>query len=182
MEDALPELLARDLEAGFDGMVRAYQDRIYAFALGMTASSADAEEVAQDTFVRAYRALGTYGSDRRRELRLNAWLHRLALNVFRNRWRRRGPALVPLDGAPELAERAEEGPQEWVERADGLLRLGRLVTRLPEGQRAAVVLRCVEGLPYADVAEALGQPVGTVKSNVHRGLSGLRRQLGGEEE
>src|ERR1700716_3380516 len=74
-------------------MVETHQHRIYGFALNLSATPADAEEIAQDAFVRAHRALAGYDADRVRELKVSAWLHRIALNVFRNRARRpRGAA------------------------------------------------------------------------------------------
>src|ERR1700687_548018 len=74
-------------ERMFDRMVHEHQDRVYALGLALTGNRHDAEEVAQDTFLRAYRALVTYSPDRIRELKQKAWLHRIALNVVRNRAR-----------------------------------------------------------------------------------------------
>src|SRR6266542_913157 len=98
--------LARDLAGGFEAMVHAYQHRLYAFALGMSGEPADAEDIAQDTFVRAHTALRRYSSDRIRTLRLNAWLHQIALNVVRNRVRRRSLRLVPLEPETPAADTA----------------------------------------------------------------------------
>jgi RNA polymerase sigma factor (sigma-70 family) len=85
----------------FERMVEAHQHRIYGFALNLSGNPADAEEIAQDAFVRAHRALGGYDADRVRELKVSAWLHRIALNVFRNRVRRRMRETVPLDSVAE---------------------------------------------------------------------------------
>jgi RNA polymerase sigma-70 factor, ECF subfamily len=170
------ELLARDLDRGFEQLVGEFQHRLFAFALGLAGDPADAEEVAQDAFLRAYRALGGYEPERIRALHLSAWLHRIALNVFRNRVRRRSLRVVPLEGALQLAEPAA-GPEEAALRSATLAELAGLLGGLPERQRAAVVLRCVQDLTYADAAEVLGVPEGTVKSNVHRGLGALRARL-----
>ena len=80
-EGSLETDLARDLDGSFERLVLAYQDRLYAFALRFCGNREDAEEVAQDAFVRAYRALKTYPADRVRALALRAWLYRIALNV-----------------------------------------------------------------------------------------------------
>jgi RNA polymerase sigma-70 factor (ECF subfamily) len=176
MDAELPARLAVDLPGGFDALVRSFQHRIFAFALGLSGDPADAEEVAQDAFLRAYRALLTYDAERIRGLALSAWLHRIALNVFRNRVRRRMLRVMPLDGELKIADR-RAGPEEQALRSAALLELASLVAGLPELQRAAVVLRCVQDLPYAEVAQVLGQPKGTVKSNVHRGLAALRARL-----
>ena len=87
-DEHLAARLATDLDANFEDLVRTYQDRLFGFALRMTAESQDAEESAQDAFVRAYRALERYPTEQRRTLKLKAWLYRITLNVVRNRVRR----------------------------------------------------------------------------------------------
>jgi RNA polymerase sigma-70 factor (ECF subfamily) len=155
----------------FERMVHEHQHRVFALGLALTGNRHDAEEVAQDTFLRAYRALVTYPPDRIRELKQKPWLHRIALNVVRNRVRGVRPRLVELNGSePDHSP----GPE-----AGALLRaemdaLAERVAGLPARYRDAVVLRHVQELSYEEAADALGQPVGTVKSNVHRGLQLLR--------
>ncbi len=86
----------------FERLVRDHQHRIYALGLALTGNRHDAEDVAQDTFVRAYRALATYPPERIRELKQKAWLHRIAVNVVRNRVRGvrpRGGRAAPCTGA-----------------------------------------------------------------------------------
>ena len=173
--------LAADLAAGFESMVRTYQHRLYAFALAMSGEPADAEEVAQDTFLRAHTALRRYPAARIRELRLNAWLHQIALNVFRNRVRRRSLRLVPMEPELSVAD-TTPGPEARALSRAVLRELANLVSGLPDQQRAAVVLRCVQGMTYAEVAAQLDQPEGTVKSHVHRGLQALRRRAGSLSE
>ncbi|TMF32536.1 MAG: RNA polymerase sigma factor [Chloroflexi bacterium] len=158
-------------ERVFERLVRDNQDRIYAVSLALTGNRHDAEEVAQDTFLRAYRALMTYPPDRVRELKQKAWLHRIAVNVFRNRVRGTRPRLVELNGnEPDRGV----GPEADVIRRAEIDALVARVACLPLRYREAVVLRHVHELSYAEAAEALGQPVGTVKANVHRGLKILR--------
>jgi RNA polymerase sigma factor (sigma-70 family) len=175
MEAELRERLATDLDGGFEALVRAFQHRLFAFAFAMSGNAADAEEVAQDAFVRAHRALRRYDAARIRELSLSAWLHRIALNAFRNRVRRRGARLVPLLPEVELADGSPGPERQALARAE-LRELAADLGRLPEQHRTAVVLRCVQGLSYADAASLLGQPEGSVRSNVHRGLTALRRR------
>lgn len=185
-DDGLAAALAADLDGAFERVVLAYQVRLYTFALRLTGSPQDAEEVAQDAFVRAYRALRAYPAERVAALALKPWLYRIALNVARNRARGRRLRVVPLDGAdgaprldPPAAER--DRPEAVVARAERGDELGALVAALPARYRAAVVLRHVEGWGYGEVAAALGQPVGTVKANVHRGVRLLRQALLREE-
>lgn len=173
----LKAALAGDLNAGFEALVHAYQHRLYSFGLSMSGEPADAEEIAQDTFLRAHAALRRYPVGRIGELRLSAWLHQIALNVFRNRVRRRRLRVVPLDPEMPAADQSP-GPERQALSRAALRELANLISGLPEHHRAAVVLRCVQGMSYAEVAALLGQPEGTVKANVHRGLQALRRRAG----
>jgi RNA polymerase sigma factor (sigma-70 family) len=173
----LKERLVAGVDGAFELLVHAYQHRLFAFALSLSGNAADAEEIAQDAFLRAHRALRGYGAERIGELRLSAWLHRITLNVLRNRVRRRGLRVVPLESAPEPADRSL-GPEAHAERRAEMAELANLVSGLPEHHRNAVVLRCVQGMTYAEAAAVLGQPEGTVKANVHRGLLALRRRAG----
>jgi RNA polymerase sigma-70 factor (ECF subfamily) len=181
-DGGLAAALADDLPGSFERAVLAFQDRLYAFALRLTGSARDAEEITQDAFVRAYRALQGYPPERRRALALRPWLYRIALNVTRNHVRRRRLPLAPLDGeGPEPAADPAGRPSAVLARAERVRTLTRLVERLPERYRAAVVLRHVEGLGYGEIGAVLGQPVGTTKANVHRGLALLRRGLEAED-
>jgi RNA polymerase sigma-70 factor (ECF subfamily) len=185
--DPLNADLAADLDGAFENMVRAFQDRLYSFALRLGGSREDAEEVAQDAFVRAYRALKTYPPERIRALSLQAWLYRITLNVARNRWRGKRVRLVSFEngGADgEAARRAWEAPDAAERRPDSRLEreqeragLASLVATLPERYRAALILRYVEGLRLEEVATILEQPLGTAKSNVHRAVNLLRRAI-----
>jgi len=181
--DDLAERLAADLDGCFETLVRAYQDRLYAFALRLSGSAPDAEEIAQDAFVRAYRALGSYPADRVRALALRPWLYRITLNVARNRGRGRRLRLVSLTGdddRPGVAEpvaAARDRPESVFERTERGNELAALVAALPTRHRTAVVLRHVEGMSYREAAAVLDQPIGTVKANAHRGIRSLRAAL-----
>ena len=99
--DPLAARLAHDLDGAFEALVTAHADLVYGLALRSTRDPAAAEDLAQDAFVRAYRALAGYPPQRIRELHLRAWLTRLTINLSRNRARDRlaRPALAPLDEA-----------------------------------------------------------------------------------
>ncbi len=166
-------------ERAFERLVRDHQDRIFALSLALTGNRHDAEEVAQDTFLRAYRALCTYPPERVRELKQKPWLNRIAINVVRNRVRGQRPRLVELNGSePDHSS----GPEEDALRRAEIDALAARVAGLPPRYREAVVLRHVQELSYEEAAEALGQPVGTVKANVHRGLKMLRGENHGERD
>ena len=183
-DESLTAALAADLDSSFEALVLAYQDRLYAFGLRLTGSPRDAEEIAQDALVRAYRALRRYPAERVATLRLRAWLFQVTVNVARNRGRARRLPEVPLvsdDGTHDVlvdqpADESEQ-PEQQAERRAEQDQLAAIVASLPERYRAAVVLRHVQGLSYPEIAAALGQPAGTVKSNVHRGVAYLRASL-----
>lgn len=173
--DDLRARLAVDLDGTFPALVRAEQDLVYGIALRSTRDAGAAEELAQDAFVRAYRALATYDAARIGELRLRAWLARITLNLCRNRARsRRGaPTEVPIEAIaeptdpalrPEPAALAREARADW----------GRRLAALPARYRLAVELRHVHGLSYDEIATALDRPLNTTKTHVHRGLALLR--------
>lgn len=180
--------LARDLDGSFERLVAAYQDRLFAFALRFCGNREDAEEVAQDAFVRAYRALRGYPAERVRSLATRAWLYQIVLNVARNRFRRKRHRTVSLDAAARAAhgedaapfdppDRAEERPDSRFEQKRNRADIATLVAGLPPRYREPLILRYVEGLPIAEVAAVLKQPLGTAKSNVHRAVNALRDSL-----
>lgn len=182
---ALIEALASDLARGFECLVLRYQQRFYVLALRMLNSAPDAEEVTQDTFVRAHRALASYPPERIRELRLDSWLYRILLNLTRNRVRATPlPALsldIPEEERP-LAVRADRAtePEDALLRSEDASALAMALFRLPFHLRAAVILRHVQGHTYREIALLLDQPEGTVKAHVHRGTRLLRGMLEAE--
>ena len=166
--------LARDLDGAFEQFVVAYRDRVYGLALNLTGSRASADDVAQDVFVAAYRALRRYPPARRRALALRSWLYTIALNRVRNLVRATRPS-ASLDGVAEsLRADHRDEPGAHVERRESTAELRAALARLPLRYRGPVVLRHIEERSYAEIAVILGQPVGTVKANVHRGLAQLR--------
>lgn len=187
MDGPLLADLATDLDATFERLVLDHQDRLYTIALRLLGDPRDAEEVAQDAFVRAYRALAGYDPGRIRDLRLRPWLATIAINLCRNHARRRTPRLVPLDpsepgqtndraagaGAMFLAD-PTGGPLESAVRRDAAHAWAGLLASLPALYRAPVVLRHVDGLSYEEMSSVLGRPEGTLKSQVHRGVALLR--------
>jgi RNA polymerase sigma-70 factor, ECF subfamily len=184
-DERLCTALVANLESGFEALVLAYQHRLYGFALRLSGNAEDAEEIAQDAFVRAYRALSTYTPPQTATLRLRPWLFQIALNVFRNRIRGaiKQPYRVPLDTSSEgdLADRlfasAGDQPEQAAVNSEGERLLTQLISALPEHFRIAIVLRHIEGLSYSEMAALLGQPAGTLKAHVHRGVKQLRVAL-----
>ena len=178
MTDDLPFRLSEDLEAAFPDVVAGYEQAVFSTALRMSGRPEDAADMAAEAFLRAYSALRTYPSERIRQLQLRPWLLTIVLNLLRNEARAasRRPAHVGLEPWAPVHD-GREGPEQQAQRRDGQARLGGLLTELPDAQRTAVVLRHVVGLPYAELAAAMGCPEGTAKSHVSRGLRRLRALL-----
>lgn len=171
-EQTLTTDLARDLDGAFERYVRATADGIFSGALRMLGDRSDAEDVMQETYARAYRALQGYEADRILSLRVDGWTWTIAANLCRNRLRSR--ARRPTSPLGDR-ERAVGGPSTEEEALSDLsAALRDALLDLPFPQRAGVVLRHVLDLSYPEIAEALDRPEGTVKADVHRGLARLR--------
>lgn len=177
---ALCERLAADVDSAFADVVTIHQDLVYGVALRLVRDDAAAQDVAQDAFVRAYRALKRYPAERIRELRLRGWLARIALNAARNSLRQRRPH-ADIDESALTLTAPQDGPSRLVERRDDRRMWARLLAGLPDRYRLAVALRHVEGLSYGELAEALNRPLGSVKSDVHRGTALLRAAYDAEQ-
>lgn len=169
-----PARLAKDLDGAFATLVAHHQDLVFGMARRMTGNPEDAEDLAQEAFLRAYRALGGYHKTRIRELRLRGWLAQITLNLGRNRARDSGPATAELEAALEPPDPPRDRPESVAERREAARYWKTLLSELPPRFRRAVELRHVDGLSYGELADALDRPVGTVKSDVHRGTRLLR--------
>jgi len=182
-DDALALRLARNLDAAFPDLVAGHASRLYTIALRLLGDATDAEEVAQDTLVRAHRAMAGYSSTRIAELRLRPWLAAIAVNLARNRRRRisdRHPAESierMVESGFDLRDDGKADPPMTALRRESLTELAQLLLGLPPTLRSAIVLRHVDGLSVAETAAALGRPEGTVKAQVARGLDRLRAML-----
>lgn len=174
----LTRRLADDLDGAFEPLVRAHVDRLFSIALRLTGDQRDAEEIAQDALVRAYRALARYDAARIRTLALRPWLTTLTLNLARSRRRRISDRRPPaaLDGPVVDALRSPDRnqPEAASVRREEAQRLACHLATLPDRYRAPIVLRYVDDLSYSEMAEVLGRPEGTLKAQVHRGLALLR--------
>src|SRR6188768_2520361 len=176
------ELVARstggDLDA-FNQLVVRWERPIFALAYRVIGREEDARDVCQETFLRAFRALGGFKG----EAKFSSWLYRITLNLCRD-WIRR-ERRTPLAQAPEgidLVELAGEAtPHETIEELVGRKELGRAVSRamavLPEDQRTAIILKEYHGLTFQEIAELLDCPLSTVKTRLYQGLTVVRKQL-----
>ena len=184
-DEDLPILLATDLDNYFGQLVVLYQPRLYRFALRLTSSPQDAEDMVQETFLRSYHALKSYPAPKVCVLQLRSWLYTIALNIFRNRRRKPEHPSILLDVSedsplleiedPTLEPEEEAYWHEWRRE------LERHLATLAEHYRVAITLYYFEDLSYVEVAELLNQPVGTVKAHIHRALRMLHKALEPQE-
>ncbi|MET9364726.1 RNA polymerase sigma factor [Streptomyces sp. NPDC006632] len=185
MAEQLTERLAVDLDDGFTELVRLHATVVRAFLLRVTGSAAEADDLGQDTFLRAYTALRGYSPERRRALRPRAWLMTIAANTWRNQVRtavRHPVSAVPVEDSCGAWADARPGPEERASASHDRGCLVSALAELPEKPRVAVVLRHVVGMSYGEIAEAQGCPVGTVKAQVSRGIGSLRLLLEGRDD
>jgi RNA polymerase sigma factor (sigma-70 family) len=173
-------ILSSDVDAAFPVLVAAMAQPVYTLALRVCGRD-EAEDIAQEAFVRAYKALLDYSPERRQTLEVRPWVLTIALNVARNRLRSGGREVLldatAMDATSTANDHAAASPEVAADGDDLRSRLITALRRLPPSSREAVVLRHVVGCPVAEVAEILGRPVGTVKAQVWRGLAALRRDL-----
>jgi RNA polymerase sigma-70 factor (ECF subfamily) len=172
-------------QAQFADEAMQYMSSLYSAALRMTRNPADAEDLVQETYLKAYRAFGSF----KEGTNLKAWLYRILTNTFINsyRARRRRPEQSDLDDVEDLylfrrlggleavsaGRSAEEEVLEHFTEAD----VKEAVESLPEQFRMAVLLADVEGFSYKEIAEILDIPIGTVMSRLHRGRKALQKAL-----
>jgi RNA polymerase sigma factor (sigma-70 family) len=151
-------------DSAFESFYREHVAEVYQYALAVLSNPADAEDVTQQTFLNAYRAF----QNGERPHTPHNWLIKIAHNVCRMRWRQasRRPPEVALENAPEPAALDEEKPS-----VDDILRA---LARLPFNQRAAVVMREVEGRTYAEIADVLNTTVPAVEALLFRARTNLR--------
>ena len=176
------ELVARSMGGDLDSfnqLVLRWERPIYALAYRVIGREEDARDVCQETFLRAFRALGGFKG----QAKFSSWLYRITLNLCRD-WIRR-ERRQPLAQAPEgvdlieLAGEAEptESIEELVARKEIGAAIARAMAELPEEQRTAIVLKEYHGLTFQEIADMLDCPLSTVKTRLYQGLTVLRRQL-----
>jgi len=170
----LVDRLRRGDPRAFEDLVIAYQHRVFGVALRMLGNRAEAEELAQEVFLRVHRAIGEFRGD----AKLSTWLYAIASRLCLNRLTSGERRVVRL-GEETLAWLAsrEVGPAEELERTELETALHRAIAELSEERRIVVVLRDLEGLSYEEIAAALELEHGTVRSRLHRARMDLRDKL-----
>jgi RNA polymerase sigma-70 factor (ECF subfamily) len=176
------ELVARSMGGDLDSfnqLVLRWERPIYALAYRVIGREEDARDVAQETFLRAFRALAGFKG----QAKFSSWLYRITLNLCRDwiRRERRAPVAQAPEGVDLLEIAASAEPTETVEDLVSRRELGRAVAKamatLPDEQRTAIVLKEYHGLTFQEIADLLDCPLSTVKTRLYQGLTVLRRQL-----
>ena len=171
----------RGERGAFDLLVLRYQHKVIKLVARLLRDPAEAEDVAQEAFVKAYRALASFRGDSA----FYTWLYRIAVNTARNAMASRQRR--PLDYEAELSDseqsnvetrlRHTDTPEASVLSEEIRETVNRAVSDLPEDLRTAIILREVEGLSYEEIAAAMDCPVGTVRSRIFRAREAIDRSL-----
>jgi RNA polymerase sigma-70 factor (ECF subfamily) len=182
--DVLGAVGAGDRRAEFDRLVQRYHRQAYNVAYRMTGNAADAEDLTQEAFVRAFRFFGNY----RRDWPFDNWLYKIMSNLFVDGLRRKPKA--PLQSLDQPLDRGGRGEDVFLEVPDAAADPERMVmsreldegiqralSALPQDFRMTVVLADMEGLSYEEISAAMGCSLGTVRSRLHRGRKLLRSKI-----
>jgi RNA polymerase sigma-70 factor, ECF subfamily len=156
----------------FDVIVERHQRQVYQLCYRFAGNHEDASDLAQDVFIRAYRGLGRF----KRQSSLGTWLYRIGVNVCLNRVAIKTPKPAPLDHDEVLAGN-EESPSDALLRGERAKQVRAAIARLPDKQRATLVLRVYHELPHEQIAGILGSSVGAVKANFFHALKNLKKLL-----
>jgi RNA polymerase sigma-70 factor (ECF subfamily) len=181
------ELVAGALRGSQDAcreLVTRFERPVYSLVLRMVQDSGLAEDLAQEVFVKAFRRLDSYDP----QWKFSSWLFKIAHNTTIDHLRRGAPETVPLEAeaggergslAAVLADGSVESPLAAAERHDLARSLERAIARLRPDYREAVLMFYVHGASYQEICEATGQPLGTVKTNLHRAKKELAETMTG---
>jgi len=167
----------------FEELVHIYQNKVYALCFKLSGNSSDAQDLAQEAFISAYRSLGNF----RNEADFGTWLHRIAVNTWLNLNRKnKGTNIVYLDEPYQWNENdalqrevpAEDGdPLRSLEEKEFRTLVQSVLLGLTKDHRAVIMLRDVEGYSYEEVSRMLGCSLGTVKSRINRAREVMRQRL-----
>ena len=182
VDQQLVQRVQRGEKAAFDLLVIKYQRKIFRLLSRLIRDPAEVEDVAQEAFIKAYRALPNFRGDSA----FYTWLYRIAINTAKN-WLvsqgRRAPTSTEAD--IEEAETFDDGEQlRDLNTPDAMLltkqvanAVNRAIEQLPEDLKTAIVLRELEGLSYEEIAETMNCPIGTVRSRIFRAREAIAEEL-----
>ncbi|KYC65149.1 hypothetical protein B4098_1068 [Heyndrickxia coagulans] len=166
----------------FNDIVELYKDKVFQICFRMIGSRTEAEDLAQETFIRAYIHIKSFKQERK----FSSWLYRIATNLCIDRIRKKKPDFyldAEISGTEGLTlystvPAEEKLPDMQVETLEMQEMIQREILKLPEKYRIIIVLKYIEELSLNEISEMLDIPLGTVKTRIHRGREALRKQLG----
>ncbi len=157
----------------FDLIVERHRRPVYQVCYRFVGNHEEASDLSQEVFLRAFRALKNFKG----QAALGTWLHRIAVNVSLNKVSIKAPRFEPVE-EQQYVDTTSESPSDRMLREERAARVRAAVARLPEKQRAALVLRTWQDLPHHEVARILGITVGAAKANMFHALQNLKKILG----
>lgn len=185
--EKIAERMATRPKREFDNLVRRYHKQAYNIAYRLTGNHADAEDLTQEAFVRAFRFFGNY----RRDLPFENWLYRIISNLFVDDLRRKPKARIHSLDAPVSSDATSESnaffeipdnrdnPERVVLHEELDEQIQKALAQLPPDFRMTVILADIEGMSYEEISETMRCSLGTVRSRLHRGRKLLRTKLAG---
>jgi RNA polymerase sigma-70 factor (ECF subfamily) len=171
--ELVQKALAGD-ERAFRQILEGHYTLIYSVVRGVAGQRAETDDIVQEIFIKIFRALGDF----RGESRLSTWIYRIARNEALNAVDRRKPAVIPIEDCMELPD-SGESPETTLRRRMSRERLERFLDRLDEKQRVSIELRYIGEKSYEEIADIMGIPIGTVKTNIYRAKLSLKRMMTG---
>lgn len=181
VKDLIEKAQQGDLSA-FEELVLKYQDKVYSHCRYLAANPDDAQDLAQDVFIQAFKGIKSF----RHDADFGTWLHRITVNLWINFCRRNKKVVTLSIDEPIYARESEltrelaaseEGPMEKVERREFNTMVQSALSRILPEFRTVLILRELEGYNYDEIAAALGCSLGTVKSRINRGRKSLKKEL-----
>lgn len=182
-DQALIENFLGGEQAAFNTLVYRWQKKIYLFACRYTMNPHSAQEITQETFIRAFKNLSRLQS----RDRFGSWLYQIALNLCKDHYKRRQGGMISLEELEEKSHAGHQlplelrqvgaGPDEAVGQAELIAHIQAALRLLPEEQRTVVIMKQYQDLKFSEIAEILQEPVNTIKSRMYHGLAAIRKNL-----
>lgn len=165
----------------FSEIVELYKDKVYILCYRMLGNSHEAEDIAQEAFIRAYINIDSYNIDKK----FSTWLYRIATNLSIDRIRKKKPdyyldaEVKGTEGLTMYSQVASDTPlpEDEVESLELQQSVQEEILKLPEKYRSVIVLKYIEELSLKEISDILGLPISTIKTRIHRGREALRKQL-----
>ncbi len=181
VDQALVERVQQGDKQAFDLLVRKYQQKIMNVIMRYVHDPDEAQDIAQEAFVKAYRALPKFRGDSA----FYTWLYRIAINTAKNMLVSRGRRPPGSDVEVEVAEQLDAGarlkdqatPESYIHEEEVLRTIKKAMDDLPEDLRTAIMLRELDGMSYEEIAEAMSCPIGTVRSRIFRAREAIDKKL-----